>query len=100
MTTSEASRRQTRNELGVSALDQNAQCLSLGSPENPWVAAFVRVLVVPAVDGCPVAVLACPGPRRPCGVCLTYLLTYLLWAYTRASESTSSIFIGRRHRPR
>ena len=79
MTTSEASRRQTRNELGVSALDQNAQCLSLGSPENPWVAAFVRVLVVPAVDGCPVAVLACPGPRRPCGVCLTYLvLTYLL----------------------
>ena len=54
-----------------------------GALKIPGWPRLVRVLVVPAVDGCPVAVLACPGPRRPCGVCLaylvlTYLLTYLL----------------------
>ena len=47
-----------------------------GSPENPWAVACVRVLVVPAVHGCLVAVLACPGPRRLRGVCTLYLIPY------------------------
>ena len=45
-----------------------------GSPENPWAVACMRVLVVPAVHDCLVAVLACLGPHHLHGVSISYLI--------------------------